>query len=109
MEDDCQEVDFKNQIFDKDEDKQVVVAENQVVIEFVPKIECCLLMVNVAPEFVPKQECKLQVVTIEDHLNSEYVNLFWETVERQQEAYKQVREVANQIESSIPITAVISV
>eukprot|EP00268_Persea_americana_P009923 TRINITY_DN13983_c0_g6_i1.p1 TRINITY_DN13983_c0_g6~~TRINITY_DN13983_c0_g6_i1.p1 ORF type:complete len:104 (+),score=22.08 TRINITY_DN13983_c0_g6_i1:109-420(+) len=51
----------------------------------------------------------LQVVTPEDRLNSEYVDPFWEAVEQQQEASKHVREVANQIESSIPITAVISV
>lgn len=57
MEDDRQEVNSENQIFYKDEDEQVVVAEDQVVIEFMP---CCLPMVNVTVEFFPKQECKLQ-------------------------------------------------
>ena len=66
-------------------------------------------MVNVTSEFVPKKECKPQVVTLGDRLNSEYVDPIWEEVERQREASKQVREVANQIESSIPTTDVMSV
>ena len=85
------------------------MAENQVSIEFVPKVECILPTVNVTSDFVPKQECKLQVVTLKDFLNSEYVDPFWEAVERQQEASKRASEVANKIESSIPTTAVMSV
>ncbi|XXG44708.1 hypothetical protein AAC387_Pa01g4436 [Persea americana] len=109
VEDDIQEVNLENQIFDKGQDEQVDVAENQVVIEFVQTPECILPTINVAPEIVPTQECRLQVVTLEDRFKSEYVDPFWEAIERQQEASQQVREVANQIESSIPVTAVIGV
>ena len=106
MENDTQEVSLENQIFYKGQDEQVAVAENQVAIEFVPKPDCILPMVNVTSEFVPRQECKPQIATLEDRLNSEYVDSFWEAVKWQQEASKKVGEVANQIESSIPTAAV---
>eukprot|EP00268_Persea_americana_P009922 TRINITY_DN13983_c0_g4_i1.p1 TRINITY_DN13983_c0_g4~~TRINITY_DN13983_c0_g4_i1.p1 ORF type:complete len:299 (+),score=64.51 TRINITY_DN13983_c0_g4_i1:48-899(+) len=109
VKDDIQEINLENQIFEKGRDEQVDVAESQVVIEFVPKPECILPMVNIASEFVPKQECKPQIVTLEDRLNSEYVDPFWEAIEPQQEASKQVCEVANQIESPIPTTTAMSV
>ncbi|XXG44746.1 hypothetical protein AAC387_Pa02g0015 [Persea americana] len=108
VEDDIQEVNLENQIFDKGQDEQVDVAENQVGIEFVQKPECILPTINVAPEIVPNQECRLQVVTLEDRPKSEYVDPLWEAIERQQEASQQIREVANQIESSISITSVIN-
>ncbi|XXG68667.1 hypothetical protein AAC387_Pa06g1702 [Persea americana] len=79
------------------------------MIEFVQKPECILPVINVAPEIIPTQECKLQVVTLEDRFKSEYVDPFWEAIEWQQEASQHVCKVANQIESSIPTTTVISV
>lgn len=77
----------------------MVVLENQVAPKFGPKPVCNLPVVKDAPEYVHAPKSKPPFVIFEAPPNFEYVDPFWEAIQRQEEAFKQVREVARQVEN----------